>query len=114
MLLLVVGEGAIMSFEVNPDSLRSAAGSLAALPDRIDAAPFLGAAPMADKLKGSTVGATLGRSDPLSRRAKDVLKARYNQFASVLAISAESFQDSDVDAATRIVAVGDINSAGGR
>ncbi|WP_054812544.1 hypothetical protein [Nocardia arizonensis] len=103
-----------MSFEVNPDSLRAAAGTLAALPDRIDGAPFLAAAPMADKLKGSIVGAALRRSDPLSRRAKDVLEARFNQFASVLAISAETFRDSDLDAATRIAAVGDINSAGGR
>lgn len=57
-----------MSFEVSPDSLRAAAGTLAALPNRIDEAPFPSAAPMADKLKGSTVGAALGKSDPLSLR----------------------------------------------
>ncbi|MGW4738510.1 hypothetical protein [Nocardia xishanensis] len=100
-----------MSFEVNPDSLRSAAGEIAALPAEVDGAAHLGAGPVADKLKGSAVGTALGKSDPLSRRAKDVLKARYNQFAGLLALSADTFRDSDLDAANRIAAVPDINSA---
>ncbi|MBF6173831.1 hypothetical protein [Nocardia blacklockiae] len=101
-----------MPFEVSPDSLRGAAGVMAALPNEIDQAPPLGAGPEAEKLNGSTVGAALSRSDPLSRRAKDLLKARYNQFAGLLAFSADTFHNTDVDAAERIAAVGDINDAG--
>lgn len=99
-----------MSFEVNPDSLRGAAGVLAALPGAIDRAPHLGAGPNVDKLKGSVVGAALAESDPANRRAKDVLKARFNQFSSLLALSAETFRDTDLDAAKRLAAVADINS----
>ncbi|MEV6323952.1 hypothetical protein AB0M45_22570 [Nocardia sp. NPDC051787] len=103
-----------MSFEVSPDSLRRAAGVLVALPAEIDRAPQLGAGPVADKLKGSAVGASLGKSDPLSDRTMDVLNARYNQFASLLALSAETFHGTDLDAAKRIAAVPDINSAAGK
>ncbi|WP_040689076.1 hypothetical protein [Nocardia vinacea] len=99
-----------MSFEVNPDSLRGAAGVMAALPTEIDQAPHLGAGPNADKLTGSAVGAALGKSDPSSKRAKDVLKARFNQFSSLLALSAETFHDTDLDAAKRLAAIADINS----
>lgn len=99
-----------MSFEISPDNLRRAAGVLAALPAEIDGAPHLGAGPVAEKLKGSAVGASLGKSDPSSRRAKDVLKARYNQFASLLVLSADTFHGTDLDAANRIAAVSDINS----
>lgn len=46
-----------MPFEVSPDSLRGAAGVLAALPDEIDRAPHRGMAPNADKLnKPTTLG----------------------------------------------------------
>lgn len=99
-----------MPFEVSPDSLRGAAGVLAGLPDEVDRAPHLGAGPNADKLKGSAVGAALAQSDPASKRAKDVPKARFNQFSGLLALSAETFHGTDLDAAKRIAAVADINS----
>ncbi|MFD3508797.1 hypothetical protein [Nocardia sp. NPDC058666] len=99
-----------MAFEVNPDSLRSAAGAVAMVPAEVDRAPYLGAAPNVGKLRGSVIGGALNQSDPASKRAKDVVKARFNQFSSVLAISAETFRDTDLDAAARIAAIGDINS----
>lgn len=100
-----------MPFEVGPDSLRGAAGQMAALPAEIDGAARLAAGPVAETLTGSAVGTALAKSDPLSQRAKDVLKARYNQFAGLLALSAETFRDTDLEAANRIAAVSDINSA---
>ncbi|MFI9511399.1 hypothetical protein [Nocardia sp. NPDC052566] len=107
-----------MPLRVSPESLRSAAGTLSLLPTEIDRAPHLGAGPPAAKLmSGSAVGTALGTTDPLSKRAKDVLKARFNEFAAVLALSADTFQGTDADAAQRLAALSDINSGdphGGR
>ncbi|MGV9541708.1 hypothetical protein [Nocardia beijingensis] len=106
-----------MGFEVDPDTLRAAAGSMALLPGEIDRAPHLGADPVAAKLKGSSVGMALSGSDGRSRTAKDVLRARFNQFSALLALSADKFQNTDADAANRLAAVADINSGdphGGR
>ncbi|TYQ10646.1 UNVERIFIED_ORG: hypothetical protein L601_002200000630 [Gordonia westfalica J30] len=46
-----------------------------------------------------------------STRAKQVLKVRYDQFASLLSLSADTYGDSDAEAAARIAGVPDINSA---
>ncbi|MEU2034948.1 hypothetical protein [Nocardia amamiensis] len=102
---------------MDPDGLRAAAGALALLPTQIDNAPHLGAGPVADKLKGLSVGAELAKSDPASKLAKDVLKARFNEFSALLALSADTFNGTDLDAAQRIAAVADLNSGdprGGR
>ncbi|WP_433599987.1 hypothetical protein ACQPXH_31130 [Nocardia sp. CA-135953] len=99
-----------MAFEVNPDGLRAAAGALALLPNQIDNAPHLGAEPVAEKLKGSAIGDALTETDSLSRQAKDVLKARFNEFSAELAYSADNFHDSDLDAAKRLADIADINS----
>ncbi|MEV6769704.1 hypothetical protein AB0N05_13855 [Nocardia sp. NPDC051030] len=99
-----------MSFEVNPEGLRAAAGAIALLTGDIDGAPHLGAEPVANKLPGSAIGAALGKTDPLSRQAKDVLKARFNEFAAVLVVAADTYHGSDQDAAQRLVALTDINS----
>ncbi len=102
-----------MSVEVNPDSLRVASGTLAQLSVDIDSAPFLGAAEVSAQLQGSSVGAALSESNVASTRAKRVIKARYDQFAALLALSAETYTDTDVEAAARIAGVPDINGATG-
>lgn len=99
-----------MSFEVNPEGLRLAAGAMALLPKEIDDAPHLGAEPVAKALPGSAVGAALGTADPASRTAKDVLKARFNHFSAILALSADQYHGTDADAARRIAAVANLNS----
>ncbi|MBO0853531.1 MAG: hypothetical protein J2P18_07170 [Nocardia sp.] len=99
-----------MAFRVDPDGLRAAAGALAQLPTEIDSAPQLAAEPVANVLKGLAVGAELDKSDPASRQAKDVLKARFNEFAAVLELSADSFHGTDLEAAQRLAAIPDLNS----
>ncbi|MGQ4596745.1 hypothetical protein [Nocardia sp. R6R-6] len=99
-----------MSFEVDPDGLRAAAGDMALLPGEIDRAPHLGAGSVVDKLKGSSVGSALSRTDPLSKEAKDVLWARFDEFSSLLARSADTFHGTDIDAAKRLADIVDINS----
>ncbi|MFE3322016.1 hypothetical protein [Nocardia sp. NPDC059195] len=99
-----------MSFEVNPDQLRTAAGTLSLLTDEIDRAPHLGAEPVAGNVAGGQVGAELGHSDALSKLAKDVLRARFSEFATLLAYSADTYVGTDLDAARRLAAVADLNS----
>ncbi|MGV9674833.1 hypothetical protein ACWDSJ_06110 [Nocardia sp. NPDC003482] len=99
-----------MPFEVNPDSLRQAAAALALLPEEIDHAPQVKSQPVADALKGSAVGDVLAGLDAVSSLAKAVLQARFNEFSGALALSADKFHGSDVDAAQRIATVADFNS----
>lgn len=99
-----------MSLEVSPDSLRQAAAALALLPNDIDKAKKLAAAPVAAGLKGSAVGTALEGSDPRSKTAKDVLMARFNHLSGLLALSANKYQGTDLDAARRLAAVADLNS----
>ncbi|MBJ8348916.1 hypothetical protein [Antrihabitans sp. YC2-6] len=99
-----------MALQVDPDGLRAAAGVLATLPTVIDGAPHLGAAPLGAKLTGSLVGAASSRSDPASKQAKDALKARFDLYAAVLALCAETYRGTDLDAAAQLSAIGDLNS----
>ncbi|SUD47914.1 Uncharacterised protein [Nocardia otitidiscaviarum] len=99
-----------MTFEVNPEGLRAAAGALALLSTQIDSAPHLGAEPAANGMLGSSVGSALVDSDPRSRQAKDLLKARFNQFSAILALSAETYSGTDMEIASRLAAITDINS----
>lgn len=106
-----------MTFEVDPDGLRAAAGVLALLPDEIGKAPGLDATSAANKLKGSATGAALASSDTASTRAEDVVKARFDQFSALLALCADTFDGTDTDSAQRLAAIGDLNSGdphGGR
>lgn len=88
-----------------------AAGALALLPKEIDDAPHLGAEPVAKGLVGSAAGAALGTADPASRTAKDVLKARFNEFSCLLALCADQYHGTDLDAARRLAAITDLNSS---
>ncbi len=99
-----------MVFQVNPDGLRAAAGALALLPTDIDNAPKLDAESIVKSLAGLSVGVELGKSDPASRQAKDVLKARFNEFSALLVVCADTFHGNDLEAAQRIAAVADLNS----
>ncbi|MFF0494653.1 hypothetical protein ACFYTQ_37030 [Nocardia sp. NPDC004068] len=99
-----------MTFEVNPDGLRAAGGALALLPTDIDNAPKLDAEPVATSLAGLTVGAELAESNAASTRAKELLKARFNEFSALLVVCADNFHGSDQEAAQRIAAVADLNS----
>ena len=99
-----------MSIEVDEDSLRQAAAALALLPSDIDAVPKLDAERAGNTLKGSAIGAALMSSNPASTRAKNLLNARFNQLSGLLAMSANSFTGTDVDAAHRLAAAVDLNS----
>ncbi|BAW05554.1 conserved hypothetical protein [Nocardia seriolae] len=62
-------------------------------------------------LKGAAVGAALGGSDPASRTAKGVLKARFNEFSGLLKLAADTYRDTDQEAAANLLAVvADLNS----
>jgi len=99
-----------MAFHVDPDGLRAAAGVLALLPTEIDSTPKLEAEPVTSTLQGLSIGTELRNSDPASKQAKDVVKARFDEFSAVLVVSADSFHSTDIDAAQRIAAVTDLNS----
>ena len=99
-----------MSIEVDEDSLRQAAAALALLPSEIDGVPKLDAERVGNMLKGSAVGGALLGSNPASTRAKNLLNARFNQLSGLLAMSANSFHGTDVDAAERLAAAGELNS----
>lgn len=99
-----------MTLRVDPEGLRAAAGFVAELAPRIGAAPHLGAKPEADKLASSNVGAALANSDTCSKQAKDTIKARFDEFSSLLALSAETYAGTDMDAANRLASLGDLNS----
>ncbi|MFI7192025.1 hypothetical protein ACIBQ0_20000 [Nocardia nova] len=99
-----------MTFQVNPDGLRAAAGELALLPTEVDDAPKLDADPVAKLLAGLSVGTELGKSNAASTQAKDVLKARFDEFSALLVTCADSFHGNDQDAAQRLAAVADLNS----
>jgi len=99
-----------MAIEVDQDSLRQAAAALALLPSDLDSVPELDAERCGQSPSGSTIGAALMRANPASTRAKKLLKARFNQLSGLMAMSANSFQGSDDEAARRIAEAGDINS----
>ncbi|NKY54532.1 hypothetical protein [Nocardia vermiculata] len=99
-----------MPFEVNPDGLRAAAGTLALLPAVIDNAPHLDAESHVVQLEGLSIGAELAKSDSLSLQAKNVLKSRFNEFSALLILCADTFHGTDQDAAKRLAAVADLNS----
>ncbi|WP_327147160.1 hypothetical protein [Nocardia sp. NBC_01329] len=99
-----------MPLEIDPESLRATAGSLALLPLEIDRAPRLDADPVSNSLRATSVGAALSKSNAASTRAKEVLKARYNQFSALLMVSADTFNGADEDVAGRLAAAGDINA----
>ncbi|MBF6357184.1 hypothetical protein IU449_22005 [Nocardia higoensis] len=101
-----------MSFAVDPEGLRAAAGTLALLPGDIDNAPRLDAGPTSDALKSVSVGMQLAKSNDMSLRAKDAVKVRFNHFAVLLTISAETFNGTDAEAARRLAEIGDLNSGG--
>lgn len=99
-----------MTFEVSPDGLRAAGGAVALLPTDIDNAPKLDADPVAKSLAGLAVGAELAKSNAASTQAKDLLKARFNEFSALLVVCADNFHGNDQEAAQRIAAVADLNS----
>lgn len=106
-----------MPFQVNPDGLHAAAGALALLTNDIDNAPHLDAESVTGKMKGLNFETELAKCDPLSTQAKEVLKARFNEFSAVLALSADNFAGTDLDAARNIARLADLNSGdphGGR
>ncbi len=99
-----------MTLRVDPEGLRAAAGAVAELAPRINAAAHLGAQPEAGKLASSNVGAAVANSDACSKRAKDTIKARFDEFSSLLALSAETYAGTDMDTADRLASLGDLNS----
>ncbi|MEU2030159.1 hypothetical protein [Nocardia amamiensis] len=99
-------------FNVNPESLRTAAQALAVLPTEIDGAAALGADLVDGKLNGSAVGHSLGQTTLLAAQARETLKARFTQFSQLLEHAASTYRDDDMVAAAQLAAVTDLIPTG--
>ncbi|MET8871194.1 type VII secretion target [Nocardia sp. NPDC004604] len=102
-----------MGLKVSPEELRQAAGELTKLGDDIidtNKLPHLGASRGVGALPGSPIAAALANADPASASAKSVLQGRLEEMANLLTTSANTYHDSDTDAAARLAALGDLNS----
>jgi len=100
----------VASFEVDKESLGTAATALSLLPRDINQVAPLGAEAVSKALPGSDVGTALGKADAACTTAKAVLTGRFNEFAALLQLSADEFSGQDEDAANRIAAVSDYNA----
>ncbi|WP_040806251.1 type VII secretion target [Nocardia concava] len=101
-----------MGLEVTPATLNDAATTVGKLADNVTdtkVTPHLGASRGVDGLKGSAIAAALGKADPASTVAKQVLSGRFQQFSTALSSSAKTFHDTDTDAANRLWAIGELN-----
>ncbi|UAK34655.1 hypothetical protein K8O92_12900 [Nocardia asteroides] len=99
-------------FDVNPESLRTAAQALAALPTEIDVTAPLGADQVDGKLNGSAVGHSLGQTTTLADRAREALQARFTRFSELLEHAANTYRDDDLAAAAQLAAVTDLIPTG--
>lgn len=82
------------------------------LADRVDQLPHLYADAMAAAFSAFSIGAALSHCDAASIQAKSVLKGRFQEISSLCDYSANSYSQSDTDAAQRIAAIGDLNVPG--
>ncbi|MEC3957262.1 type VII secretion target [Nocardia sp. CDC153] len=101
-----------MGLKVTPATLNDAAttiGNLANTVKDAKATPPLGASRGVDGMKGSAIAAALGKADPASTVATQVLCGRFTQFSSALSTSAKTYHDSDTEAAQRLWAIGELN-----
>ncbi|MFI9632345.1 hypothetical protein ACIHAX_06595 [Nocardia sp. NPDC051929] len=101
-------EAGDLVFDVNPESLRTAAQALAVLPAQMDEVASLGADQVDGKLDGSAVGHSLGQTTSLGSRARETLKARFIRFSELLEHAASTYRDDDMAAAAQLAAVTDL------
>lgn len=102
-----------MSTDVDPESLRAAAGVLADLPEVIKSAPPLGNDSVKPSLAGLSITAALDSVATASAQARLTVSARYDEFAAQLAKSADEYENSDVDVANNLAAIPNLNSFDG-
>ncbi|RDI61340.1 hypothetical protein DFR76_11465 [Nocardia pseudobrasiliensis] len=98
-----------MSFAVDPGSLHAAAGNIELLNDQLSREPLLGAEGAADKMPESAIATALYRTGPLSAQVRNVISQRLQAMSGLFTVSADTFHDTDRDAADRLAALGDIN-----
>ncbi|MGW4241661.1 type VII secretion target [Nocardia sp. NPDC004722] len=101
-----------MGLKVTPATLTAAADTIGKLADTVKdtkATPPLGASRGVDGMKGSAIAAALGKADPASTVAKNVLCGRFQQFSSALSTSAKTYHDTDSEAAAKLAAIGELN-----
>ncbi|MFD6269232.1 type VII secretion target [Nocardia asteroides] len=101
--------------QVSAADLRSAAGEMDRIADEVigrlpvmDAAGFLGT--LSAFLVGSDVAPELDKIEPARTRSLKVAGGRYRELGSLLRTSADAYTDTDLAAAARIAALGDLNS----
>ncbi|MFI7193376.1 type VII secretion target [Nocardia nova] len=96
--------------DVDPESLRQAAGKINKVADDVDNWCRLGGNAAAAHLTGLAAASLLDSADNASRQAKAVLQARMREISLVLSISATEYSDTDTDIAARLSQLGDLNS----
>lgn len=102
-----------MGLKVTATSLTDAANTIGKLVGDVNdtaVTPHLGASRGVDGMKGSAIAAALGAADPASRIAKSVLSGRFQQLSQALSTAGKTFHDTDTEAASRLWAIGDLNT----
>ncbi|MGS2806055.1 hypothetical protein [Nocardia sp. MW-W600-9] len=101
--------------QVSAEELRTAAVEMDRIADEgigrmpvIDTPGFLGT--ISSFLAGSDVGPQLDKIEPARTRSLKVAGGRYRELGALLRTSADAYTDSDLAAAARIAALGDLNS----
>lgn len=100
---------------VEPQELRGAAtvvdgivGDIKGLPGFGSGSGVLGS--LGSFMQGSATGPELDRIEPARAKAIRVVTGRYLEFAGLLRTSADNYRDTDLAAATRLSALGDLNA----
>ncbi|MEE3849972.1 type VII secretion target [Gordonia sp. LSe1-13] len=94
---------------VDPDELRGAAADFTALGGDLNGASSPAVSDSGAGVAWSATAAALGPVDDAVSNAMSVLTGRMETFASELGNAAAVYQDSDVDAAKALKAIGDLN-----
>ncbi|MFI5782628.1 hypothetical protein [Nocardia sp. NPDC051570] len=94
--------------QVSPDDLRTASRAIAVLQEQVDP-DRIGSMWSDQELPGSAVAAALAQVDTAVVKATQVMGYRYVEMGNVLNTCADAYHDSDLDAAKRLSAMGDLN-----
>ncbi|MCA2209361.1 type VII secretion target [Nocardia rosealba] len=101
--------------QVSPEELRTAAGTIDEVVGDIGRLPAFDAGggvlgTLGSFMQGSLTGPELDKLESARTKALRVVSGRYSELASVLRHSADAYRETDIDTATRLSALGDLNA----
>lgn len=100
---------------VSPEELRAAATTVDGIADTVAKSPVFDNEPIIYETTGllragPATAAALHTVDPAMKKAVTVVTGRFQEIAHLLRTSADTYHDTDLDAAARFVALGDLNA----